>query len=165
LYDDVAVGDQAMAIDALSNGISTIIADARSRCCWQLALLALSLGGQSNAIAGDYDVAYAVSARGAEEVGVSRDCTYERDCRLEFQKSAISLSVYVTREPRHRVIYVTLGRGPLCCFFSDAVRRVQLDERQSLFHLRIFEGKARVGNEAVVNKEIGELFLGFASFQ
>jgi hypothetical protein len=110
-----------------------------------------------HAWAGDYEVAYAIDAHGKKAMGQSAECTYKEPCRLMLDAlTSIAIVFYANHEFN---LYV-YGRDE-CCFFSGGERFVKINAERPFHRLSIFEGRPRRGNEVVVNKEIGELFLAF----
>src|SRR5258708_2647526 len=117
------------------------------------------------AAAGDYEIAYAIDARGLKEARKSTECTYAYICRLTFERSQISILLgLVSNSKRHEFNVSIYDMVDGCCYFSDGDRFIKIDADKPLHRLSIFEGKQRIGNEWVMNKRIGELFLGFRNF-
>jgi hypothetical protein len=110
-----------------------------------------------HARAGDYEVAYAIDAHGEKAMGQSAECTYKDSCRLTLDTLTSIAIVFYAKQEFNLYIY---GRDG-CCFFSDGESFVRIDAERPFHRLSIFEGRQRRGNEVVVNKKIGELFLAF----
>jgi hypothetical protein len=135
------------------------------------AFLVLSCLPAFQARAGDYEVAYAINARGVTEKGKSTECTYRDPCKLKLENSSITIIIHFRgfrrspgafrAERRSYDIYIH-GQGN-CCYFADADDRVSIDDNGRLRRFPIFEGRRRHRNEYVMNRRIGELFLAFWS--
>jgi hypothetical protein len=113
----------------------------------------------SNARAGDYEVAYAIDARGLRESGKHAECIYEKACRLNFERTSIRILVNADRGQKHHL--VSIYDSANCCYFADGGDMVWLDGDKPFHQLPIFEGRKRLGNEFVRNRKIGDIFLAF----
>jgi hypothetical protein len=112
------------------------------------------------ALAGDYSVDYAVGRDLITETGTLDDCTFNRSCRKRIKDWKASLSIYVSKRGDARAS-VDVHGGPGCCIFSDAQRSADIDTRQTFNRLAVFWGRARRGNELVLNEPMGTLLLWF----
>jgi hypothetical protein len=117
----------------------------------------------SNARAGDYEVAYAIDARGLREFGKNAECIYEKGCRLNFKRTSIRILVNADRAQKHHL--VSIYDNANCCYFADGGDMVWLDGDKPFHQLPIFEGRKRLGNEFVRNIKIGDIFLAFRDFR
>jgi len=117
----------------------------------------------SNARAGDYQVAYAIDARGLTESGKNAECIYEKACRLNFERTSIRILVNADRGQKHHLISIYDSAN--CCYFADGGDMVWLDGDKPFHQLPIFEGRRRLGNEFVLNRKIGDIFLAFGGFR
>jgi hypothetical protein len=117
----------------------------------------------SKALAGDYQVAYAIDAGGLRESGKYVECTYGKACILIFEKTSIHVETNTHRALQNRahIVVVTIYDNRGCCYFSDGGSQISIDGGEPFHKLQIFEGRKRIGNEAVVNNMIGYLYLGF----
>jgi len=127
----------------------------------------------SNARAGDYQVAYAIDARGVRESGKYSECIYEKACRLNFAITSIRLLVnskiekYLNadRGQKYHFVLVSIHDSINCCYFSDGGDMISIDGDKLYHQLAIFEGRRRLGNEFVLNRKIGDIFLAFGDFR
>jgi hypothetical protein len=118
----------------------------------------------SKARVGDYQVAYAIDARGLREAQKSEECVCETPCWLKFKGTSIHIVITVDgRQKRHAVVVYTYDDRN-CCYFSDGGNVISLDDDKPYHKLPIFEGKKRLGNEFVLNRKAGDIFLAFANF-
>lgn len=63
----------------------------------------------SNARAGDYQVAYAIDARGLRESGKNAECIYGKACRLSFERTSIRILVNADRgRRRYHLAFVSI---------------------------------------------------------
>jgi hypothetical protein len=119
----------------------------------------------SKAWAADYQVAYAIDARGLRESGKYGECVYGTTCRLNFERTSIRILIRVDgRQKRHFVVLSIYDRIN-CCYFSDGDNLIQIDGDKPYHQLSIFEGRKRLGNEFVLNRKIGDIFLAFKDFR
>ena len=138
-----------------------------------LAAVVVSVGevigpvGASKALAGDYQVAYAIDAGGLRESGKHVECTYGRACILIFEKTSIRVATktFTESDNRSHIVVVTIYDDKMCCYFSDGGNEMSISGGEPFHKLEIFEGKKRSGNELVVNSKIGYLYLEFANFR
>ena len=121
----------------------------------------------SNARAGDYQVAYAIDARGLTESGKNAECIYKQACRLNFEQTSIRILVIANRGPRTHLVLVSIPGTMNCCFFADGGDTISLNVfgDKPYHQLAIFEGRRRLGNEFVLNRKIGDIFLAFGDFR
>ena len=117
----------------------------------------------SNARAGDYQVGYAIDARGLRESGKNAECIYEKACRLKFEKTSIRILVNADRGQKHHL--VSIYDSTNCCYFADGGDMIWLDGDKPYHQLAIYEGRKRLGNEFVRNRKIGDIFLAFRDFR
>lgn len=138
-----------------------------------LPAIAVSVGGvigptaASKALAGDYQVAYAIDAGGLRESGKYVECTYKKACILIFEKTSIHVATNTFRvsENHAHIVVVTIYYDRRCCYFSDGGNEISVNGDEPFHKLEIFEGRKRIGNESVVNNKIGYLYFKFADFQ
>ena len=128
----------------------------------------------SNARAGDYQVAYAIDARGLIESGKNAECIYGKACRLNFERTSIRILVnagrgqkYLNddRGQKYHLVLVSIRDSINCCYFADGGDTIWLDGDKPYHQLPIFEGKMRLGNEFVRNIKIGDILLAFRDFR
>ena len=120
----------------------------------------------SNARAGDYQVAYAIDARGLRESGKKAECIYEKACRLNFERTSIRILVSANRGQRYPLVLVSIYDSMNCCYFADGGDIITLAAAEKPYHLlAIFEGRKRLGNEFVLNRRIGAIYLSFGDFR
>jgi hypothetical protein len=117
-----------------------------------------------NSFAGDYKVDYAIDARGVAESEGPAECTYGRDCRLEFKEAHISIYLYFNdmRPSTRRSVHI------YGAYFSDGESTKDLkygqdynyyDYKRRYVKLDNFEGRRRYGLEIVRNIKIGTIFF------
>jgi hypothetical protein len=99
----------------------------------------------SKARAGDYQVAYAIDAGGLRESG--------------------KYVVGAHSGQRRHLVLVDIHDGTNCCYFYDGGYETYLDGDKPYHQLPIFEGRKRLGNEFVLNRKIGNIFLSFKDFR
>lgn len=150
-----------------------------SRSVLSLVIVATGLLLSLDAFAGDYTVSYAFDgttradvARGAtgasNEVGVTKECQYDRRCTIELTKSDLTISLYVERLGAHKVMVFADGGRSLsdgCCYFWGGDRLVTRGLAEPLLRLWIYEGQSRKRNEYVENLPLGLLYLQFSDFK
>jgi hypothetical protein len=117
----------------------------------------------SNARAGDYQVAYAIDARGLRESKKDVECIYGKACRLNFERTSIRF--VIGADDRSHLVSVTIYDSINCCYFADGGDTIWLDGDKRSHQLAIFEGRRRLGNEFVRNRRIGDIFLAFGDFR
>jgi len=131
------------------------------------------------AFAGDYTVSYAFDGAREDDVaagatsslndaGTTKECWYEKYCRISLTKADLTITFTVQRSNRHEVVvYVDGGRSrsASCCYFSGGESRVAIELAQPLLYLRIYEGRARKRNEVVQNLHLGLLYLQFSDLR
>ncbi|WP_028137690.1 hypothetical protein [Bradyrhizobium japonicum] len=131
------------------------------------------------AFAGDYIVSYAFdgttradvaagATSGLNEVGSTKECQYDRRCRIELTKSDLAISLYVERRGAHEVMVFADGGRSLsdnCCYFWGGDRLVTRKLAEPLLRLWIYEGQSRKRNEYVENRPLGLLYLQFSDFK
>jgi hypothetical protein len=113
--------------------------------------------------AGDYVVAWAFDAGDKNEKGIRADCVYKEYCTIKPEKSDFDVSLRFQR-PGYRVASIRISRGLSCCYFAEGERSVERGT-ESLIRLTVFEGRARRGNEFVLNAPIGYLYLQFSDLK
>lgn len=133
----------------------------------------------ADAFADDYTVSYvfdgaaragivADAASSLREEGSTRECEYERPCKIELTKSDLTITLNALRSGRHKVVVFADGgrsRSIDCCFFGGGERRAESELAQPSFWLRIYEGHARKRNEYVQNIHLGLLHLQFSDLK
>jgi hypothetical protein len=119
----------------------------------------------SKARAGDYQVAYAIDAGGLRESGKYVECIYGRACSLKFEKASVHIVVGAHSGQRRHLVLVDIHDGTNCCYFYDGGYETYLDGDKPYHQLPIFEGRKRLGNEFVLNRKIGNIFLSFKDFR
>ena len=117
-----------------------------------------------SAEAADPAVAYAIDARGTRESGMLEGCTSDTGCGKRIASLSLTITIYVRRQHREARISIR-GGDPGCCYFAYGADAVQLYEPLRFHELPILEGRARMGNEFVLNRKIGTLYIGFANLQ
>jgi len=120
----------------------------------------------SKARAGDYQVAYAIDAGGLRESGKYVECIYRTPCRLDFERTSIHMLVVADGGQKRHFVFVNIYH----CYFSDGgnekyIEGDKTDGDKPYFQLPIFEGRRRLGNELVLNRKIGNIFLAFKDFR
>ena len=132
-----------------------------------------------DAFAGDFTVSYAFDgttredvAAGAtsslNEVGTTKECRYDRYCRIELTKSDLSITLSVRSSGRNKVSVSADGgrsRSIGCCYFSDGETLVGRELTEPLVRLIVYEGRARKRNEFVQNLPLGVLYLQFSDLK
>lgn len=113
--------------------------------------------------AGDYVVAWAFDAGDKNEVGTKADCVYREYCTIRLEKFAFEVTIRF-RRPGYRVATVAISPGIGCCYFSEGERSVERGT-DSLIRLGVFEGRARRGNEFVLNSSVGHFYLLFSDLK
>jgi hypothetical protein len=113
--------------------------------------------------AGDYVVAWAFDAGDKNEMGIRADCVYEEYCTIKPEKSDFDVSLRF-RRPGYRVASIRISRGLSCCYFAEGESSVERGT-ESLIRLTVFEGRARRGNEFVLNTRVGYLYLQFSDLK
>jgi len=144
-----------------------------------VAIAAIGLLLSADAFAGDYAVSYAFDGTTREdvaagvtstlnEVGITKECHYEKPCTIELTKSDLTISLYVERSGYHEVMVFADGGRSLsagCCYFSGGDRLASRKLTEPLLRLWIYEGQARKRNEYVQNLPLGLLYLQFSDFK
>ena len=95
----------------------------------------------SNARAGDYQVAYAIDARGLTESGKNAECIYAKACRLNFERTSIRILVISNRGPKTHLVLVSISDTMNCCYFADGGDEITLGGERPYHELAIFEGR------------------------
>jgi hypothetical protein len=121
----------------------------------------------SNARAGDYQVAYAIDARGLTESGKNAECIYAKACRLNFERTSIRILLIANSGRWTHLVLVSISDTMNCCYFADGGDTIELNVfgDKPYHQLAIFEGRRRLGNEFVRNRKIGDIFLAFGDFR
>ena len=127
-----------------------------------IALLGLSLL-TSAARAGDYVVAWAFAAHGENEMGTRADCEYRTYCIIKVEKFGFEVMISFWRSG-HGAATIDITSGISCCYFSDGESSVKRGT-SSLIRLGVFEGRARRGNEFVLNSRVGDFYLLFSALK
>lgn len=127
--------------------------------------VAIGPTGASKARAGDYQVAYAIDAGGLRESGKYVECIYRTACRLNFERTSIHMSVIADEGQKRHFVFVNIYDGINCCYFYEGDDVTYLDGDRPYHQLPIFEGRKRLGNEFVLNRRIGSIFLSFKDFR
>jgi hypothetical protein len=117
----------------------------------------------AGAFAGDYVVAWAFDAGDKNETGVSADCVYREYCTIKPENSDFDVSVRF-RRPGYSVASIRISRGLGCCYFAQGESSVERGT-DSLIRLTVFEGRARRGNEYVLNTPVGYFYLQFSDLK
>jgi hypothetical protein len=131
-----------------------------------IAGVVISPAAASKALAGDYQIAYAIDARGVKEAGKYVECTYLTACRLGFENTTVRIVITADGRWNRPRILVHIYDGEECCYFSDGNDTISLRSDKPYRKLPIFEGKKKLlNNEHVLNTKIGDVFLGFADFK
>jgi hypothetical protein len=125
----------------------------------------IGLAAASKARAGDYQVAYAIDAGGVREPGKYVECIYRTACRLDFERTSIHMLVIADGGQKRSFVLVNIYDGRNCCYFYDGGNWISLNGDKRYHQLPIFEGRKRVGNEFVLNRKIGNIFLSFEGFR
>lgn len=120
----------------------------------------------SKAAADGYTVAYVITAHGKSDVGKVETCRYGRDCKIRSDvfKLSFLVSLLSARDHARVSIFGDSRFGePGCCFFSSGMRDTQVEPSYHPIRLPIFAGKGqpRWGLVAILNKEVGVLYLDF----
>ena len=113
--------------------------------------------------AGDYVVAWAFDAGDKTETGIRSDCVYREYCTIKPAKSGFDASL-IFRRPGYRIASIRISRVLSCCYFSQGESSVERGT-ESLIRLTVFEGRARRGNEYVLNTPVGYLYLQFSDLK
>jgi hypothetical protein len=122
----------------------------------------------ASASAGDYTVAYAFDAGDLNDASKRVDCEYRAPCEITSEKLNLSISLIFWRSDHKKVtISVSANRASRsgCCYFSDGVSTVERNPRDSLVRLHVFEGRARIRNEFILNTLLGVLYLQFSDMK
>ena len=126
-------------------------------------LAAFFLLSSAHASDGNFTVSYAFDALdGLNDLG-KRICEYKSSCTIESEilKLSIELAFW---DPNHRIVTISVSgeRGRWgCCYFSDGVREVKRDVRDSVVRLYVYVGRPRIRNEFIQNEPLGILYLRF----
>lgn len=97
-----------------------------------VAVIVTALESLPYAIAGDYTVSYAFDGTASEDVaagatsslneeGTTKECWYDRYCKIELPKSDLTISFRAERSERHKVLVFaegSRGHSISCCYFS-----------------------------------------------
>jgi hypothetical protein len=113
--------------------------------------------------AGDYVVAWAFDAGDKNEKGIRADCVYREYCTIKPEKSDFDVSLRFGR-PGYSVASISISRGLSCCYFAQGESSVERGT-ESLIRLTVYEGRARRGNEFVLNTPVGYLYLQFSDLK
>jgi hypothetical protein len=108
-------------------------------------------------------VAYAIDAGGLRESGKYTECTYRTVCLLNFERASIHMLLTADGKGHFVSVYIRDGRS--CCYFYDGGNEIYLDGDKPYHQQPIFEGRKRLGNEFVLNRKIGNIFLSFKDFR
>lgn len=127
-----------------------------------LALLAVSLMSTMSR-AGDYVVSWAFDAGDKNETGIRADCVYSEFCTIKPEKSDFDIRL-IFRRPGYRVVSILISQGLDCCYFAQGERSVERGT-ESLIRIGIYEGRARKGNEYVLNTPLGFFYLQFSDLK
>jgi hypothetical protein len=115
------------------------------------------------AAAADYSIAYALETNGKTETGKLENCTFDEACRIRFHTmDAIARLTYFSEPVGRGDVMLTMDGDSACCYFRDGNDRISLDPKVRLHAVRFYAGRARRGNEAIRNQELGVLYLSFA---
>lgn len=131
----------------------------RSICMALFWFLLMSTGAR----AGDYIVAWAFDAGDKNETGTKSDCSYRDYCTIKLEKFDFEVTL-MFRRPGYSVATVGISHGISCCYFSAGEKSVER-ATDSLIRLGVFEGRARQGNEFVLNSPFGQLYLLFSDLK
>jgi hypothetical protein len=121
--------------------------------------VAFSVSLAAPAAAADYSIDYAVGRDLITETGTLDNCTFNRPCKKLIKDWNAWLRISVRRG--YRVAEVSLGGEPGCCIFADAQQSASINTWQTFHRLAVFWGRARRGNELVLNQPVGTLLLWF----
>jgi hypothetical protein len=112
---------------------------------------------------GDYVVAWAFDGGDKNETGTKADCIYRDYCTIKLKKFDFEVTIMFRRR-EYSVAIIRISHGIRCCYFSQGERSVERGT-DSLIRLGVFEGRARKGNEFVLNAPVGQLFLLFSDLK
>jgi hypothetical protein len=117
-----------------------------------------------NAVADDYVAALAADVDGLHDTATSAGCTYISVCQLRLDRAKLMINLAFDY-PNHRRVLVHIWGYHGCCYFRDGVESLVLNPTQRLHILQIYEGRARRGDELVLNKNAGTVYLGFSNLK
>lgn len=113
--------------------------------------------------AGDYVVSWAFDAGDKNETGIRADCVYSEYCTIKPEKSNFDISLRFWR-PGYSVASIRISPGLSCCYFLQGESSVERGT-ESLIRLAVYEGRARKGNEYVLNTPVGYFYLQFSDLK
>lgn len=127
-------------------------------------LLVTFLLSSARASAGDYRVTYGFDTGDLNDTGMKVDCEYKAVCEIKSEKLNLSISLGFWH-PDHKKVTISVdanraGRSG-CCYFSDGVSTIERNPREPFIRLNVFEGRARIRNEYILNTFLGVLYLQF----
>jgi hypothetical protein len=119
---------------------------------------AVIVGAHATCAAGDYSIEYAIYADYSSSRG-TLDCSSGKPCRKQIDELKLRLKIFLpTRANQDAEVFLSGRAG--CCLFRDGKLSATVYPRGRK-KLAIFEGRARKGNEFVLNNEVGTLILDF----
>ncbi|MFZ5731247.1 MAG: hypothetical protein ACOY4O_00825 [Pseudomonadota bacterium] len=116
-------------------------------------------GIASTAIAADQRIEYALEIGGDNAIGGIKNCAQGARCKAE----SLGISLTFNRLPKDIVLLSASSRNIGCCYFAYGEDTARLDPKQPYHRLPLYEGGRRLGNEFVINKRIGLLYVKFTS--
>jgi len=113
--------------------------------------------------AADYSVAYALEVEGKTETGKIENCNSIDSCRVKFRTTdAMADFTYFTNGNVRGKVMLSMSGDSACCYFKDGNEYLWLDTNTRLHTVTVYAGHARRGNEVIVNRKLGVLYLSFA---
>src|SRR4051794_34971697 len=102
-----------------------------------VALWGSLLFSNSNAVAADYVVNYALDVDGKTDAGKKETCEYVLPCEIISETAGVRVVMNFSY-PDHRSVYAHIYGGLGCCYFRDGDDSILLDPKLPLHHLQIF---------------------------
>jgi hypothetical protein len=119
---------------------------------------AVVVGAHATCAASDYSIEYAIYADDLSSRG-TLDCSSGKRCMKRIDELKLRLEIFLRTRANQAAEVLLSGRAG-CCLFHEGSRSAVVYPRGRT-KLAIFEGRARKGNEFVLNNAVGTLILEF----